>query len=220
MQYIESPKFLKNKNATINILNYDDKCFILCVAAFFYRFEMAQCNQNKAVFYEPYLKKFNYEGLQFPLSVKDIKIFCDLNKNLQLSFSVFTLVGKTISSPIYRSKNITEYHIMLLLLFDLCNESNMSKSHYLLITSLEPLISKQIRGGHGRVSYCKLCLTTFNSDKKRDLHLELGCNGVKYVILKDNCIKFTKMQAREKAEFELLFSTRNLFNLRSLKTEF
>ena len=90
-----------------------------------------------------YKHTFNIKGLEFPMKVKDIPKFENLN---DLNLNVFELTG-TVLTPIHINKNYLQPQIDLLLY----------RNHYCLITKLHCLIKKVSHMKH----VCRRCLTTF-----------------------------------------------------------
>lgn len=205
--YFEIPKVFQRKLALLNIRNFDDHCLLYCVAAFMYRNLIPVSLQTKASSYAPFLANFNINGLVFPLSTKHIRMFENLNADKNLSFTVFTPTSNNlVSSPIYRSRVITENQC-LLMLFEGKNSQDNHVSHYVLITDFSRLIARQINNKQGRTYYCETCLSTFLTLPKLELHLEIGCGKIQYTIPKEEKLKFKKLSARVLAEFVCYMDT-------------
>ena len=92
-----------------------------------------------------HLKKLNLKGLEFPMKVKDIPKFENLNN---LNINVFELTGNVLT-PIHVNKNYLQPQIDLLLY----------QNHYCLITRLHCLINKDSHMKH----VCRRRLTAFSS---------------------------------------------------------
>ena len=99
-----------------------------------------------------HLKKFNLEGLEIPMRVKDISKFENLNTQsafgIGLRINVNELNG-TVLTPIQINKNYLQPQI------DLFSYQN----HCCLITKLHCLIKKSSHMKH----VCRRCLTTVSS---------------------------------------------------------
>ena len=141
--YIELPPKYKNSQSIINIKNIDQYCFLWCILAYLYPVE-----DNKIITssYSKHFDKFNLEGLDFPMKVKDIPKFENLN--IGLCINVFVLTG-TVLTPIHVNKNYLQPQTDLLLY----------QNHYCLITKLHCLINKDSHMKH----VCRRCLTAFSS---------------------------------------------------------
>ena len=140
--YIELPGKYKDNKSIINIKNNDQNCFLWCILAQLYPVENHKDRLSK---YISHLNKLNLKGLEFPMKVKDIPKFENLNN---LNINVFELTGNVLT-PIHVNKNYLQPQIDLLLY----------QNHYCLITKLHCLINKD---SHMR-RVCRRCLTAFSS---------------------------------------------------------
>ena len=70
--YIETPQWLKNKGATINCQNDDDKCFQYAIAITLNYDEIGNHHQrvNKV---KPFIDQYNWKDINFPSHVCDWK---------------------------------------------------------------------------------------------------------------------------------------------------
>ena len=140
--YIELPGKYKDNKSIINIKNNDQYCFLWCILAQLYPVENHKDRISKYIIH---LNKLNLEGLEFPMKVKDIPKFENLNN---LNINVFELTGNVLT-PIHVNKNYLQPQIDLLLY----------QNHYCLITRLHCLINKDSHMKH----VCRRCLTAFSS---------------------------------------------------------
>ena len=101
-----------------------------------------------------HFNKLKLKGLEFPMKVKDIPKFENLNN---LNVNVFELTG-TVLTPIHINKNYLQTQIDLLLF----------ENHYCLITKLHCLINKD---SHMKW-VCRRCLTTFSSEDILNQHID------------------------------------------------
>ena len=123
--YIELPGKYKDNKSTINIKNNDQYCFLWCILAQLYPVENHKDRISKYIIH---LNKLNLKGLEFPMKVKDIPKFENLNNS---NINVFELTGNVLT-PIHVNKNYLQPQIDLLLY----------QNHYCLITKLHCLINK------------------------------------------------------------------------------
>ena len=72
--YIELPKWLKSKKAVIKAQNKDEECFKWAVIGAFHHEEIKKDHQRISRL-RPYEKQYNWEGLEFPVSIKKIDKF-------------------------------------------------------------------------------------------------------------------------------------------------
>ena len=110
------------------------------------------------------LRKFagNYDwsGLEFPVSIKDIGKF--ENKN-NIFVNVLGLEGKDIH--IHRNSNYkSDREINLLMI------SEIGTNHYVAIKSLSRLLSGSNSKHKGKQYFCTNCLQGFSLEKSRDQH--------------------------------------------------
>ena len=83
--YIDFPKWLKNKKATINPQNKkDDKCFeyALTVAL---NHEIIKNNPERISNIKPFIDQYNWNEIDFPFTGKDWKKFESNNKSIALN---------------------------------------------------------------------------------------------------------------------------------------
>ena len=153
--YIELPGKYKDNKSIINIKNNDQYCFLWCILAQLYPVENHKDRISKYIIH---LNKLNLKGLEFPMKVKDIPKFENLNN---LNINVFELTG-TVLAPIYINKNYLEPQIDLLLF----------ENHYCLITKLHCLLNKD---SHMKW-VCRRCLTAFSSEPVLVDHMERCIN--------------------------------------------
>ena len=140
--WVELPGKYKDSKSIINIKNNDQYCFSWCILAQLYPVENHEDRISKYIIH---LNKLNLKGLEFPMKVKDIPKFENLNN---LNINVFELTGNVLT-PIHVNKNYLQPQIDLLLY----------ENHYCLITRLHCLINKD---SHMRW-VCRRCLTAFSS---------------------------------------------------------
>ena len=82
--YIDSPKWLINKNATINLKNNDDRCFqyALTVAL---NYEQTKKDSQRISKIKPFIKQYDWKEMDFPSHEKDWKKFELNNKSIALN---------------------------------------------------------------------------------------------------------------------------------------
>ena len=98
--------------------------------------------------------KLILNGLEFPMKIKDIPKFENLNN---LNVNVFELTGPVLT-PIHINKNYLQSQIDLLLF----------ENHYCLITKLHCLLNKD---SHMKW-VCRRCLTAFSSEDILNHHID------------------------------------------------
>ena len=140
--WVELPEKYKNNKSIINIKNDDQYCFLWCILAHLFPVED---HKNRTSSYSMNLNKLISNGLEFPMKIKDIPKFENLNN---LNVNIFELT-KTVLTPIHINTNYDQPQIDLLLY----------QNHYCLITKLHCLLNKD---SHMKW-VCRRCLTAFSS---------------------------------------------------------
>ena len=171
--FIELPSYIRNKKATVNIKNTDDRCFLFCLS--YVRKPPNSNVPNRAFHYEKDLQNFNVDGLKFPLPIKQISKF--ENQNKDFSVNVYSVDEKKDKShenkvnlyPVYTSPHRNRKHHANLLLI-----KSEQKSHYVVIKSLSRLIRGQTDGAN-KAFVCKYCLYAFSSEILLENH-EVACS--------------------------------------------
>ena len=82
--YIDSPKWLKNKKATINTKSRASKCFqyALTIAL---NYEQIKDHPERISKIKPFIDKYNWKEIGFPSHSKDWKKFESNNKSIALN---------------------------------------------------------------------------------------------------------------------------------------
>ena len=147
--YIELPKWISAKKATINIKNDDQKCFKYCMSYHKHKHEITY-DPERLYHYKQWNDDYNYEGITFPVSIDDINKFCRQN---EVSVNVYIVKGQEIL-PYLTSANDKKKddHVNLLLI------EKDDKSHYVYIKSLSRLIRDQLTKKEHHHFICERCL--------------------------------------------------------------
>ena len=132
--YIDSPKWLKNKKATINPKNNDNNCFhyALTVALNYQSIEKEPQIISKI---KPFINQYNWIESDFPSEQKDWKKF-ELNSK-SIAFNILFVPYNTEKIRLaYKSKHNfkRENQVILLMITD------GKKWHYLAVKSLSALL--------------------------------------------------------------------------------
>ncbi len=113
--YVELPKFIKTTRAVINIKNNDEYCFLWSIVC---ALHPAVSNRSSSVTssypHFSQVKNLNYEKFKFPMSLKDIPKFEEINK---MSINVYSYIEEKQVEifPVYLSKQdyIKKIHLLL-----------------------------------------------------------------------------------------------------------
>ena len=162
--YIPLPKVLQSKGAIINVLNKkDNECFKWAVTSALYPAEKHPERQTK---YIENSEKFNWDGINFPASFKDIDNFEKLNPSV--SVNVFGYEKEVY--PLRITKRANDKTINLLLI------SERENQHYCWIKNMSRLLTSQISKHRTRRFYCLRCLNSFYTAESLEKH-DLYCSN-------------------------------------------
>ena len=102
--FIPLPAKLKNKKGVINIKNEDNQCFKWCIARALNPVDQNSNRLTKELVKQS--KSFNWEGLKFPVDLKQIKIF--EKNNPSISINVFGFEDEVYPLKISKEKKINK----------------------------------------------------------------------------------------------------------------
>ena len=193
--YIELPLELRNPNkGLINLQNKDECCFAWCHVRHLHQEKKPQrIKKSDNVFIKD--KIVNYDGIEFPVTIKD---YNKIEKMNSININVFCYEEHQFF-PIYISKEKFKDHMELLLI------TEGRKKHYVLIKDFNKLMYNQTKHGC-RKHFCMYCLQCFSSERVLNKHLEncIQLNGIQAVKMptKDNSIlKFNNYHKQQPVPF-------------------
>ena len=91
--YIDSPKWIKNRKATINRKNKNDGCFAYAVIASLNHHKIDN-RPEKISKLIPYIDDYNWHGIEFPAEPKYWKKFEKIKNQLLLIFCLLLMMVK------------------------------------------------------------------------------------------------------------------------------
>ena len=91
--YINSPQWLKNKKATINLKNNDDKCFQYASTVAL-NYQKIKNNLERISKIKPFIDQYNWKEIDFPSHSKDRKKFESVINQLLLIFCMCLIILK------------------------------------------------------------------------------------------------------------------------------
>lgn len=107
--FIELPTIIKNTKSCLNIQNKDEYCFLWSIVAELFPVKSNVCRTSSYPHYSTVLKT---DGMTFPLSFKDVRLFEEKNN---ISINIYGLSkNNTVTGPLYLSKNKKTNHVNLL----------------------------------------------------------------------------------------------------------
>ena len=158
------PKWLKSKKAVINLQNKDEECFKWAVIEALHHEEIKH-HPERISLLRPYENQYNWEGLEFPVSIKKIDIFEKNNPgiavNVLLSNKKYIYTARRPRRTVKCKKQVN-----LLMMMDGENR------HYTAIKSISRLL-KTLNATHkGAYHFRMNCLNVFATESARDKHYE------------------------------------------------
>ena len=163
--YLPLPDWLARKKAIINPKSEDQECFKWAVIAAM-RWEEINNNPERISKLKRFEKDFDWSGIGFPVSIKDISKFEFRN---QISINLLVIEGKQIY--ICREGGNHERIINLMII----TENN--RKHYVAIKSLSRLLSSKNTNHKGKEYFCMNCLQGFKEESSRNEHLDYCKNN-------------------------------------------
>uniref|UniRef100_A0A2S2R9P8 DNA-directed DNA polymerase n=1 Tax=Sipha flava TaxID=143950 RepID=A0A2S2R9P8_9HEMI len=154
LSYIPLPKYIKNKKAIINVQNIDNKCFKHSILSKYDNRRDKYIYSTKYFNYLEKKSKLNFNCVDFPTPVKQVKIFERINN---VSVNIFSLDGEGFVYPLYLNESEKSINFDLLLFGD------GIRSHYCYIKNFSRLVRSQRTQHKSKLIICKRCFTVFNN---------------------------------------------------------
>ena len=156
--YIPTPKWISVKKATINPKNTkDDYCFAYSIVASIYNNETDH-NPDRITKLKPFIKKYDWNGINFPTEQKDWDRFERNNKDVALNVLSAHSTKKKINIVRTSKHNNTRKHKVILLIIS--DEDN--NWHYIYVKNLKALCRDVFSNNHGDY-YCLNCLHAYRT---------------------------------------------------------
>ena len=163
--YIDSPKWLKDKKATINPINNDDKYFQYAVTLAL-NLDKIRKNPQRISKIKPFIEQHNWKEIDFPSTSKGWKKF-ELNNEIALNILYVPHNTKKIKVA-YKSKhNLTHEKQVILLMI-----SNGENWHCLVVKNLFELL-RGITSNHKEDFYCLNCFHLYRTKNKLEAHKKI-----------------------------------------------
>ncbi|XP_043276076.1 uncharacterized protein [Venturia canescens] len=163
--HISLTKEIISRRAVVNVRSNDNACFGWAVVA---ALHPAAKYSERPSSYPHYSTILNLAGINFPMSLDQIKKFENLN---DISINVYSAPNNVVQ-PIRLSKQKKVKHINLLYIEDVMD---VNMGHFAWIKNLSMLVSKQLSAHNGRKYICDRCLHYFSSHEKLQSH-EVDCD--------------------------------------------
>ena len=166
--YIELLEWIKDKKAVIHPKNKDKECFNWTVIAALYHEEIKKDHQrmSKLGHYE---NQYNWEGLEFSVSIKKIDKFEKNNPGMVVNVLFNSKKNQTkniytVCRSGHNGKCIKQLNLLMI--------EDGEKRQYTAIKNISRLLSKLNEKARSAYHYCMNCLNGFGTDSARDKHYE------------------------------------------------
>ena len=146
--FIDSSEWIKNKKATINPKNNDDKCFQYVIPATL-NYQNIKNDPERIPKIKPFIDKYNWKDIDFPSHSKDWKKFESNNKSIALNVLYVPHNTKEI-----RHNKKRKNQVILLMI------TARKKYHYLAVKSV-PALLKGVTSKYDGDFYCLNCFRVF-----------------------------------------------------------
>ena len=179
--YIDLPSEIKNKKACVNVQNNNQECFKYSILAALHYDEIKDDHPARPSKYTKWLNDLNFNGIDFPVDLKDIDKFENQNP---YRINVLGYENKEIY-PLRISNKLStnELTINLLLINDENSDKKLSEdknNHYAWIKDLSRLSSKQISKDKCKKYICIRCFNYFKLESAFKKHEEI-CKNIDFI---------------------------------------
>lgn len=178
--YMVLPKFLQDKMAIINVQNHDQECFRWAILS---ALHTPNDHAERVTKYNEHKNKYNFNGIEFPVKIKDITKFESQNADISINVYHCDEEEERIY-PIRLTKETKRNHINLLLLMvpHSTKDSNEDsefingigdfevESHYCWIRHLSRAVNSQVSKNCRKIHICDRCLCHFRTKIKLEAH--------------------------------------------------
>ena len=159
VSYIDSPEWIKNKKATINPKNNDDKCLQYELTVSIY-YEQIKNNPERITKIKLFVDQYNWKEIDFPSHSKDWTKSKSNNKSIALNILYVPHNTKKVRHG-YKSKyDLTRQNQVIILMI-----TDGKKWHYLAVKSLPALLGG-IPGNNNGDFYCLNCFHAYTTKNK------------------------------------------------------
>ena len=167
--YIPLPDWIARKKAIINLQNEDKECFRWAVITAL-EWTDIKSHPERMSNLRKFPDNYDWSGLKFPVSIKDIGAFETKNN---VSVNVLAVEGRDIyirrKPQAKPAESNREINLLLI--------SEDGRQHYTAIKSLSRLLASKNSKHHGRQHFCTNCLQGFTFELSRDKHYEYCKNN-------------------------------------------
>ena len=168
--YIDLPKYLKRKEAIVNVKNQDQQCLKWALLSALHPVEHGS-HPDRVSKYRPYENELDFTGIDFPTPLNQIP---NVEHQNNLSINVFGYTESAGVHPLYLTKDLDKSPINLMLITKV--EDGKILSHYCWIKDFNRLCFNQTRHKE-RKHFCTRCISPHSSERTLQDHL-IYCRGV------------------------------------------
>ena len=195
--YFKLPDFIARKRAVINILSNHEDCFALSIISAIFP---AEYSENLPSSYPDYREHLNFDGISFPVTLRDIPKFSKLNK-ISVNVIVFEK-GEILVAHLPKIELDIHVNVNLLLL-----ENEDGVSHYCYIKDLSAVLGAQCSKNTKKKFFCCFCLNYWSSQAYLDAHkidcLKMNNCKIELPSEEEKIIKFNSYYKKEKLPFSI-----------------
>lgn len=175
----------KHRRGLLVIKNRDQYCLLYCIAARFHSKAIPSNERENPESYINFIKEYNIDGINFPISVEDITELENLNKDLLFKVNVFMEIeGEIYHHRMYNvdKKLVNEITPVNVLLSEVSDEKGNIFYHFSLIEDTNKFFSAVYTTKKGQTCYsrsvtCPKCIARFSSEDKLKRHMTVCEQG-------------------------------------------
>ena len=151
----------------------DNECFLNCISLAFLNKDTWKLNEKRlGMITREYAKKFNTNGLRWPLNIKQIPKFERINPDLNIHINVFSVIDGLII-PIYKSTSnplstLERNNVKIINLF-LQQKKDGREHHYIFISELNRFLARR-KENNVKNYHCAICLNSFTTSEALETH--------------------------------------------------
>ena len=161
--FVPTPPHIAKKHAVVNVQNDDERCFEYAILS---AIHPAEYHGDRASNYVKYRGTLNFEGISFPVEVKQITKFEQLNPDVSVNVILIDDDHNGFCVEYLCAERNRPHHVNLLLLSD----TDTGARHYVWIKNFSRLLGDRTK--HHPQSYvCNSCLNVFSSQQVLENHV-------------------------------------------------
>ena len=161
--YLPLPHWLARKKAITDPKNVDQECFKWAVIT---AERVGMKNPQRVSNLRKFFDDYDWSGLKFPVSFKDIAKFKFRN---QISINLLATEGKEIYIC-WKGGNYDKVINLMII-------SENNRKHYIAVKSISRLLSSKNTNNKGKEYFCNNCLQGFKEENSRDEHIVYYMNN-------------------------------------------